>query len=194
MSKSRFDKERYQYIKLTNTKSCKCCALTRDLYGTGYQEGAKYLSGNVSSFETLSNIPIGENCFSICDMGFVVMEFDIFNNKEWLKYPIPLEPCPKPSARKYAIARYSEDIMFSRIEPEELIKDFLIKNKYSKLIKYDILKDCLLKQELLPISSKRLFSKVLKNKNLKKVDGVFIDKTCYYLLENNSFNCLIDKE
>ncbi|MDD5373261.1 MAG: hypothetical protein PHO62_07555 [Sulfurimonas sp.] len=160
MSAKRFDKESYKYIKLTTTKSCKGCACTRFLYGTGLQEGAKHMAGATSAFETMNGI--GEGCFSRCDMGFIVMESNILNNKEWLEFPIPLEPCPKPSSREYCIARFSDDIEQARKDEDELIFDYLLQIKHPKTIEKNAISSATAIQYLLPLSAKRLFMKIDK--------------------------------
>lgn len=122
---NRVDEENYTFTSLTKASSCKGCACAALMYCAGLQVGARHYIGNATAFN-----PIGIKGFAVCDMGFYVYEGTITENPLNIEYPIPLEPCPKPSSRRYAsFNRYTDEIKNSREDVEVLVDRFL--SKYS---------------------------------------------------------------
>lgn len=120
---NRVDEENYTFTALTKTSSCKGCACAAMMYCAGMQEGARHYYGNATAFDS-----IGIKGFAVCDMGFYVYEATLTENPLNIEYPIPLEPCAKPTSRRYAsFNRYTDEIKNSREDVDVLIERFLSK-------------------------------------------------------------------
>lgn len=116
----RVDEENYTFTALTKTGSCKGCACAAHMYCAGIQEGARHYIGNATAF-----YPIGRTGYAVCDMGFYVYEGLLTDDPLGNKYPIPLEPCPKPPSRRYAsFSRFTDEIKNGREDVDILINRF----------------------------------------------------------------------